>query len=345
MTKQTGNSSENSPMMIDVWRGSMVESRHQVNAVISDAAGKIVNQWGRIDHPVYLRSAIKPIQALPLVESGAADAWNVTDKELSLACASHTGEELHVNAVTEWLARMGLDLDALECGAHWPSFPAAERALAAKGLVPTAANNNCSGKHTGFLATSVHLKENHKGYIHIDHPVQQRIVKTIEEFTDLDLSNAPMGVDGCSIPTLGVPLSNSALAIARFADPEKLSTDRAAACRRIQTAIANAPDMIAGSDRLCTAMNRSAKGTVIAKTGAEGVFLAALPTLGLGIALKTVDGTTRGAEVALGAILQDLGLMTDEMQAEMGPYTSPIIKNRNEIVVGKVERSSAESRY
>ncbi|MEH6476443.1 MAG: asparaginase [Sneathiella sp.] len=339
MIKQFANNSSRPPLQVNVTRGTMVESRHMIHGVITDASGKIVKQWGDIESPVYLRSAIKPIQALPLVESGAADAFNVTEKELSLACASHTGEDLHVEAVKGWLKRIGLSIDDLECGSHWPSYAPAERALAAKGLEPTTAHNNCSGKHSGFLATSVHLGEDHRGYIHIDHPVQQRIVKILEDFTELDLSRAPMGIDGCSIPTIGIPLLNSAMAIAKFADPEKLALDRAAACRRIQEAIAAEPDMIAGSDRLCSAMNRSAKGEVIAKVGAEGVYLAALPTLGLGIALKTADGTTRGVEVALGGILESLGIMSDEMHREMDEFILPTLVNRNEIEVGRLSLS------
>lgn len=344
MMLQTPNNSTATPMTVEVWRGDMVESRHHVNAVITDQSGKIVQSWGDIESPVYLRSAIKPIQALPLVESGAADAYQISDAELAIACASHTGEDIHVNAVTKWLDRMKLTVGDLECGVHWPTYKPAERVLAAKGELPTAAHNNCSGKHTGFLATATYLKENIRGYIHLEHNVQQRIVKVLEDFTDLDLSRAPKGIDGCSIPTIGVPLLNAAMAIARFADPAKLSTDRAAACKRIQKAIAAAPEMIAGSDRLCTALNRSAKGTVIAKVGAEGVYLAALPSLGFGIAMKTVDGTTRGAEIALGHILENLGLMTAEMHTEMDAFVLPVMTNWNKLEVGKLRIETPNSK-
>ncbi|WP_206374724.1 asparaginase [Sneathiella chinensis] len=320
-----------------VRRGTMVESVHQVNAAVMDAAGTLLHRWGDIEKPVYLRSAIKPIQALPFVESGAADACNATDREISLACASHTGEDIHVDAVTAWLDRLGLGIEDLECGAHWPSYRPAERALAARGEQPTAAHNNCSGKHTGFLATARHLGEPLQGYIHLDHPVQQRIVRVLEDFTGLDLSRAPIGIDGCSIPTLGVPLDRAALAIARFADPSALGAERAAACHRIQQAIACEPMMIAGSDRLCTALNGSARGAVIAKVGAEGVYLAALPKLGLGISMKTVDGTTRGCEAALGAVLETLGVMTDEMHTAMDGFTRPVLKNWNGFEVGQIE--------
>jgi len=312
----------------------MVESKHLVNAAVSDASGRIVKSWGDVQAPVYLRSAIKPLQAIPLVESGAADAFGLSDREISLACASHTGEDLHVQTVLSWLKRIGLSVDDLECGTHWPSYPEAERALAAAGEEPTAAHNNCSGKHTGFLTTSLHLGENYKGYIGLDHPVQKRIVKVMEDFTELDLSNAPIGIDGCSIPTIGVPLDSAAFAIAKFADPSSLSEERKHACSRIQTAIKNEPEMIAGSDRMCTPLNRSAKGKMIAKVGAEGVYLVALPELGFGVSLKAIDGTTRAAEIALGGILEDLGVMDDEIRTAIADFAHPVFKNRNDMEVG-----------
>ena len=337
MKKHSSVDSAKPPVQVNVFRGPIVESRHYVNAAVSDASGNIIKSWGDVEKPVYLRSAIKPLQALPLIETGAVDAYGISEKELSLACASHTGEEIHTRAVMAWLDRMGLSLDDLECGSHWPTYRPAERALAEKGLQPTNAHNNCSGKHTGFLATALHLGEDHKGYIKLDHPVQKRLVKILEEFTEIDLSKAPVGIDGCSIPTLGIPLDRAALAIAKFANPEKLPESRRLACKRIQTAITNEPTMMAGSDRLCTALNGSAKGKVVAKVGAEGVYLAALPDLGLGIALKCVDGTTRAAEVALGGILEDLGAMTEEMHAEMDKYVHPIMHNWNAMEVGTMD--------
>ncbi len=339
MIKHSANNSASPAIQINVSRGPIVESRHLVNAVVSDASGAIVKSWGNIDKPVYLRSAIKLLQALPLLESGAAEAFDVSEKEISLACASHTGEDIHVTAVTSWLNRLGLSVDNLECGSHWPTYRPAERALASSGQSPNPAHNNCSGKHTGFLATALHLGDGLKGYIDLKHPVQKRLVKILEDFTEMDLSDAPVGIDGCSIPTLGIPLDRAALAIAKFADPDKLPKSRAEACKRIQAAIAKEPTMIAGSDRLCTALNGSADGAVIAKVGAEGVYLAALPEQGLGIALKAIDGTTRAAEVALGAILEDLDIMTESMHSKMDAFIHPNMENWNKIEVGTMSAS------
>ncbi len=337
MVDLSANHITRNPFTVTVSRGPIVESRHLVSAAICDSDGNLLESWGNIDSPVYLRSAIKPLQALPLVESGAADAFDISNRELSLACASHTGETFHVDAVTAWLRRIGLGISDLECGSHWPTYEVAARALAVSGQEPTAAHNNCSGKHTGFLTTAVHLKEETKGYIQMAHPVQQRIVKVLEEFTDLDLANAPVGTDGCSIPTIGIPLSRAALAFARFANPASLPPERAQACHRIQQAIAEYPEMIAGTDRLCTALNKAATGRVIAKVGAEAVYLAALPEQGIGIAIKTHDGTTRGAEVALGALLDKMGAMTEDMHQALDPYVRPTLRNRNNIEVGHLQ--------
>ncbi len=336
MNSQSSPDIARSPLTVEVTRGPIVESRHQVIAAIADADGRLLRAFGPVDTPVYLRSAIKPLQALPLIETGAADAYNVTEKELSLACASHTGEPLHVEAVTEWLSRLGLGIEALECGSHWPSYDAAARALAARGETPTAAHNNCSGKHTGLLCAARHMKEPLKGYIGLDHPVQQRIVRVLEDFTGLDLAKAPVGIDGCSIPTVAIPLDRAATAIARFADPSKLPTERAAACHRLQKAIAAYPEMIAGSERLCTALNRAAKGRVIAKVGAEAVYLAALPEAGIGIALKALDGTTRAAEVALGALLDEFGALDADMHKAIDRFVQPELRNRNNMRVGEL---------
>ncbi|MZR29116.1 asparaginase [Sneathiella litorea] len=336
MINHSSSKSASLPFTVAVSRGSMVESHHLVAAAICDSTGRILQSWGNVESPVYLRSAIKPLQALPLVESGAADAFDVTEKELSLACASHNGEPIHVEAVTNWLNRIGLGIEALECGCHWPTYDPAARALAVSGQEPSAAHNNCSGKHSGFLCTAVHLKETTTGYIHREHAVQQRIVKVLEDFTDLDLSNAPVGIDGCSIPTIAIPLQNAALAFARFADPSTLTVARATACKRLQKAISKYPEMIAGSDRLCTALNGAAEGRVVAKVGAEGVYLAALPESGIGVAIKALDGTTRAAEVALGAILEDLGILDEHVHRAIDPYVRPILRNRNDIVVGEI---------
>lgn len=332
------------PLLVEVTRGGMVESRHRAAIAVVDAQGKVVRGWGDIERPVYGRSAIKPLQALPLVESGAADRFGLSRGELALACASHSGEPRHVDTVLAWLARIGLSPDDLECGSHPPLNDGAMRDFL-RGAAPlTAAYNNCSGKHAGFLSTALHLGEPTKGYIRYEHPVQQRILGVLEQMCGVDLGAAPRGIDGCGIPVIAIPLGNMALAMARLADPDDLPAPRAAAARRIVAAMTAEPFMVAGSQRFCTVV-MSALGTKAAiKTGAEGVYCAALPDLGLGVALKVDDGAGRAAEVAMGEVLIHLGVIDEGERARLADTLSPPIMNRAGLETGRVRRA-AESPF
>ncbi|MBX3501127.1 MAG: asparaginase [Alphaproteobacteria bacterium] len=301
--------SNEKPVVIEVTRGQMVESRHLGAAAIMRSDGKVVESWGDIDAPVMARSAIKPIQAIPLVESGAADRFGLTDMQLSLACASHNGEARHVTAVRDWLTRVGLSEADLECGAHAPGrLPIFERYIR-DGVPLTPAFNNCSGKHTGFLTTAVHLGEPTKGYIGAGHPVQKRLAAIYGELGRFDPARAPAGSDGCGIPTLGVPLRAMATAMAAMADPSRLKQSRVAAIVRIRAAMNAEPFFMAGTGRFCTRINAALPGVAQIKTGAEGVYCAMLPALGVGVALKIWDGTGRAAEVAMASILRHLGVL------------------------------------
>ncbi|MBT3238697.1 MAG: asparaginase [Rhodospirillaceae bacterium] len=287
--------SEN-PVLVEVTRGEMVESRHRGAVCVTDAAGTVIAGLGDIERAVYPRSAIKPLQALSLVESGA----DISAEELALACASHNGEPEHVDLACRWLGRLGLDVDDLECG---PS-------VMMEGLTgsPTRAHNNCSGKHTGFLATALDMGELSAGYIGVAHPVQQRVRRILGEITDLDLSNAPEGIDGCGIPVLAMPLHAMALGLARMADPSALTSERATAAQRITRAMMEHPFLVAGSGRFDTRLMAAVKEPVVVKTGAEGVHAAILPNRGLGVALKIDDGAKRAAEVTMAAVLSALGV-------------------------------------
>ncbi len=299
------------PFVIDVTRGSLVESRHLVDCAVADAGGTLVARWGDIDRPVYPRSSIKSLQAIPLVESGAAAAFGLGDAELALACASHGGEAMHVEAVTAWLERLGLDPGTLECGAHWPSHLASSHAMVRSGMAPTPVHNNCSGKHTGMLCQALHHGDDPEGYIEIGHAVQRRVAGVLSEMTGADLEAAPVARDGCSIPTYAMPLAAVARGMARYAAPDGLGAERAAACRRLHAAIRRAPLFVAGHGRYCSIVNQAAAGKVLVKTGAEGMFTAAIPDAGLGVALKVVDGAGRAAEAAMTAVLAQLGHLPD----------------------------------
>jgi L-asparaginase II len=330
------------PMVIEVTRGDMVESRHRADIAIVDAEGKVVRAWGDIEPPVYGRSAIKPLQALPLIESGAADRFGVSVAEIALACASHNGEPRHVELVTAWLARIGCSGADLECGSQAPSQEASVEALIRAGRKADATYNNCSGKHTGFLSTARHLGEPTSGYIRYEHPVQQRILGALEQMTGLRLGDAPRGIDGCGIPVIGIPLGNMALAMARLADPaDHVPPVRAAAAKRILAAMAAEPFLVAGTGRFCTRVMEIVGSKVVLKGGAEGVYTAALPTLGLGIALKVEDGAGRGAEVAMGRVLHELKLLNADEQKALADALAPPIRNRVGRETGRIRPAAA----
>jgi L-asparaginase II len=269
-----------------------------VHAAVADVEGRVVRSWGDPDRLTHPRSAVKPLQALPLVETGAADAFGLGPVELALACASHNGEPGHVAAVDAWLARIGCTADDLECGveqAHLDEDPKA-----------TAARNNCSGKHAGFLTVARHLGVATAGYIRPDHPVQELVRAALAETTRTALDPAEAGIDGCGIPVHPMPLHAIATAAAGFGTPSEWPAERSDAARRLAEAMVAEPWFVAGTGRLCTDLLAAAAGDVIVKTGAEGVQLAALPRLGLGIAVKVEDGSRPASEVALGHVLAEV---------------------------------------
>lgn len=321
------------PFIIEVHRGGLLESRHRGIAAVVDARRNILHAWGDIERQIYPRSAIKPIQALPLIESGAAEAFGLGDSEIALACASHSGEPAHVAAVSVWLARMGLGAADLGCGGHWSTDQETAHDWVRSGEPLSAMNNNCSGKHTGFLATAKHLGEPTAGYIKPDHPVQVRLAAILAEMGDADLSQTARGADGCGIPVLGMPLSAMALAMARMADPSGLGAMRRTAARRIVTSMMAHPYNVAGRNRFDTVAMRAGEGRFATKAGAEAVHAAIIPELGLGVALKIDDGTKRASEVAMANILAFLGVLDPSQPSPMSSFfEAPIINTLNDTV-------------
>ncbi len=291
------------PVLINMTRGSVVESFHRGAVCIVRAEGEPVVALGDIERPIYPRSAIKVLQALPLLESGAADTARFTDKELALACASHNGEEVHVETVGAMLAKSGISVDALACGNQWPMRDEAARSLAETGHKPTPLHNNCSGKHAGMLTLATHLQAGLEGYEHTDHPVQQRIRRTIEEMTGMAASPRMCAIDGCSVPTWAMPLKGLARAFARLAALSGLSPERAAAGKRLMHACTNEPQMVEGTGRFGTGVMLRLGASAFVKGGAEGVYCAAFPEQGLGMALKIDDGAKRGSEAVAAHVI------------------------------------------
>ncbi len=301
MAEGTGMAAD---IVIEVTRGNAVESRHTAHAVVSDADGAAVLACGAIDRPVFPRSAIKVFQAIPLIETGAADALGLDAGDLSLACASHSGEEGHVARAAAVLAKAGLGEAHLECGCHWPFDQRVALALARTGDEPNQLHNNCSGKHAGFLCTAIHEGDDPRGYVGAEHPVQRRVRDVLADLTRTRPGeDEPAGIDGCSIPTYAAPLRAFAEGFARLSAARHVDPARAAAGRRLMDACMAEPWLMAGTRRACVSLMDAAPGRVFAKTGAEGVFCGAVPELGLGFALKVEDGATRASEATVAAVL------------------------------------------
>ncbi len=323
------------PVLVEVLRGISVECVHRGAAVVCDATGRVVFAIGDVERAIYPRSAIKVLQALPLVESGAADRYGFGAAELALACSSHGGEERHVATAAGMLAKAGLGEPDLECGSHWPSGAAATHALARSGGKPSALHNNCSGKHAGFVCFACAQDIDVRGYVGIDHKVQRFVAEAVGEVTGhrLDAETA-VGTDGCSIPTFAIPLTKLAHGFAKVATGAGVGVERAKAFARLRAACAAEPFMVAGSGRFCTDVMGLLGTRAFVKTGAEGVFCAALPEQGLGIALKCADGASRASEVMMATLLRKLLPMDEATAAKFGRFVTPVMKNWNGITVG-----------
>jgi L-asparaginase II len=323
------------PILVEVTRGGLVESVHRGSVAVVDAAGAARLALGDVHAPVYSRSSLKPMQAMVLVESGAAEAFGLGDEEVSLACASHSGEPMHTGRVTAWLARIGLGERDLACGAHASRYEPVAEAMIRDGIAPTRIFNNCSGKHTGFLTVARHWDIATDGYERAEHPVQVAVAAVLRDLSDA--RDLPYGIDGCAAPNFATSLTEFARAAARMAAPDMLEKPRAEAARRIIGAMIKHPELMSGTGRACATLIRAGAGRVAVKTGAEGFFGGWLPELGLGIAIKIDDGAGRAAETAIAAVLERLGLLGD---AARGILRAPILNTRG-TVVG--ERRPAEA--
>lgn len=320
------------PVLVEVTRGKVTESRHRGAYAVVDKDGKLIASAGDISTPTYPRSAMKALQALPLIESGAAEHFKLSEGEIALACSSHNGEQGHVDGARSILIKSGGKESELACGSQWPKD---EYKLLLSGGKPTDLHNNCSGKHSGMLAFARHVGFSADDYWKIDHPVQKAMINTISEVCDYDLSKADWGFDGCSLPNWAMPLQNLALGFSRLASGDTFSPERKAAAEKIIAAVRAHPFMIAGSKRFCTSLMESVPRAFV-KTGAEGVFCACVPHAGIGIALKADDGEARAAEPAIAAVLAGLDVWTDAEHEQLLGFSRKTLSNRRSINVGEI---------
>ncbi|WP_424932807.1 asparaginase [Amaricoccus macauensis] len=320
----------NAAILVQVWRGSHLESAHRGHGVVCDARGTIRAAWGDPAAIIYPRSSCKMLQALPLLESGAGR--ELSSERLALACASHQGAQIHVERVARWLADLDLSESDLRCGAQVPDDKTERHRLRDSNDAPTQLHNNCSGKHTGFLMLARHLRAS-PDYVDPAHKVQRDVRTAFEEMTGLE--SPGYGIDGCAAPNFLTTVHGLAHAMARMADPSGLGAVREAAVRRLNAAMLGHPLLVAGERRACTELMEASGRTAIAKTGAEGVFTAILPRQGLGVALKVEDGHRRASECAIAAILARLGVLSPQDPAVARRLTPPVT-NRIGSTVGRI---------
>lgn len=315
--------------LIELWRGNQRESLHLGHAVVCDRHG-VVEAWGCPSEIIFPRSSCKMIQALPLIESGAADDARLTERQLALACASHSGARIHVDAVDEWIRAMDISESDFRCGSHMPQDKDENRRLTCSDESPCQLHNNCSGKHAGFLTLNRKLGGGSE-YVDPDHPVQQAVRSAFEEVTGE--TSPGYGIDGCSAPNWSCSLEGLGRAMAAFANPAQ--DRRGQAMQRLVDAMRAHPEMVAGEGRACTRLMRATGGRVAAKTGAEAVYVAILPEMGLGIALKVLDGGTRASEAAITALLVHLGVL-DKADPTVGKLLTDPMKNWRGMVTGEL---------
>jgi len=322
------------PILAESVRGDMVENHYRGAFMVINADGDVIKSVGDVNRLIYPRSSLKPMQALSLIESGAATAFKVSDEEIALASASHGGEDHHVKIIDQWLKRLKLTPEVLECGIHPPLHKESAHKLEHQGHKSTPLHNACSGNHLAFITTCLHLKLPIEGYTHFDHPVQQRSFELISQITGFDVMTAPKGIDGCQVPVVGMSLTSLALGMARLSTFERLPPALQLAAQRITNAMKKYPSLIAGTDRFCTRMGTLLNAAVLVKMGAEGVFSGIVPFQGWGLALKIDDGNTTAAEVAMMGLLDSMKLIPEDKYAEFEPLRNPIIKNFNHHPVG-----------
>ena len=319
-----------SEFVVEATRGPLLETRHRVRVAICDAQGTLVARAAEVDAVVPWRSAAKPFQAMAALDEGTFSHFGWGESELALACASHSSEDRHVALARAMLERTGLDPGALACGPHRPLADSVARAMERAGIAPTPLHSNCSGKHIVMLAMALHRGWPAAGYERADHRVQRRCLAEVARWTEVVEHDIALSVDGCAAVCFGVPLRSMAAAYARLGtspDPRAVA---------VKQAMTRRPELVAGERRLCTELMRAYPSDILAKVGASGIYCAAVPKAGLGLALKVEDGDRRAGEVALLRVLDLLGAWPEPPSRRLADFAAPVIHNTRGVVVGRM---------
>lgn len=319
------------------YRGSLVDLLHHGHIAVSDYKGNILYSCGDYKRITFARSSAKPIQAIPVVESGALEKYNITNRELAVMCASHNAENFHVDAVKSILLKSGLDEEYLQCGSHYPMAKYVENEFRAKGIKPRNIHSDCSGKHAGMLITAKTYDESLDDYYKVYHPVQKRILNTLSEVCDIDKSEIEIACDGCGVPVHAMPLYKFAQGYGRMSKTEIFEKNRGNAIKRITDAMTAHRDMVAGSDRFCTDIMAAFGDRLFAKSGAAAFYAVGLKNKGIGIAVKMEDGSSHLVPKVVLEILTQIGVITREEAVSLKKYTDYNVYNFKHEVVGKIE--------
>ena len=318
--------------MCKIMRGDFIESMHVAYAVVVDGAGKIVRNWGDPNYLTCIRSSLKPFQASASIVAGATDAAGFTSAELALMCASHNGEDIHVKTAQSMLEKLGYDISYYECGSHAPYNNKSKHELIQQSQKPTALHNNCSGKHAGMLCLAKHLDADPKGYTHVNHPVQQAIMKQVRTYSELN--DFPLEVDGCSAPVPFMPLYNMALMY------QKLASGKYDELNILYDAMVANPMVVAGTDRFDTDFITAMAGRAVTKVGGEAVRGLSIRKKNgnvYGIALKVLDGNQRCSSIAMMNVLKKIDLLSNDELSKLNMYSKITLKNHRSLNVGSIE--------
>jgi L-asparaginase II len=318
---------------VEVTRGGTVESRHRVHVAVVDAGGRLRGAVGDPERVTFFRSAAKPLQALPLIDDGVCERFGLTPRELALCCGSHSGEPQHIEVAESILARIGLDGEALACGAQPPFHRPSRRALVDQDLAPRRVHNNCSGKHAGMLALARAHGWDPAGYHRLEHPVQQRVLREVARWVEMPPDAIALATDGCGVVCYGLPLRAMALSFARLAAAARRGDP---APHQVVAAMTSHPEMVAGEGRLCTDVMRQAEGRLFAKVGAEGIYCIGVAGAELGVALKIEDGATRALGPAVLGVLRQLDLISEDDLGVLTTHAYPDVRNTRGEVVGQL---------